>query len=68
MFEKIYAKFKGFCSDQSGVTVVEYAFLAGAMGAVLILGVSVVGDGMDHIFTQGLSSHLSVHTGVTFNI
>ena len=58
MLEKIYAKCTGFLTDQSGVTVVEYAFLAGAMGAVLVLGMAVVGDGMDQVFTQGLSPRI----------
>ncbi len=45
---------KGFCKDEEGTTMVEYAFMLGLIAATCILAVALVGSGTRGLFQKAV--------------
>lgn len=47
---RLVAEVRRFASNRSGTTAIEYALVATLVGAALIAGVSILGDGLIDFF------------------
>ena len=53
---------KGLLRDQSGVSAIEYALLAGLIAVVIIVAVASVGVGVRGLY-ENVSDHVTAVTG-----
>jgi Flp pilus assembly pilin Flp len=54
----LYSNFRRFCASESGATAIEYALIAGSVGAVVAGAVHSLGSGIKTTFYDKLASIL----------
>lgn len=48
----IWETIRSFARDTSGATAIEYALIAGGISIMVIAGATLIGTGLDGIFTS----------------
>jgi pilus assembly protein Flp/PilA len=54
----LYSTIRRFCADENGATAIEYAMIAGGVGAVVAVAVQSLGSGIKTTLYDKLASIL----------
>jgi pilus assembly protein Flp/PilA len=61
---KVFALMQKFCSDDEGVTAIEYGLIAALVGVAIIGGATLLGTNLDALFAAIAAKVATVTSGV----